>query len=105
MTDRNDRRGQYLERDNDYCGRIHIDREGFRGPELAARKAPGVLRLMAIGSSTTFDPSVSGDAATWPARLQFLLAQLWAGPPGEEVNGGGSSEPRVGEVNPGGYAT
>ncbi len=85
---RHGRLGHALVRDYDYFGRIHIDREGFRGPELAARKAPGVLRLMAIGSSTTFDPSVSGDAATWPARLQFWLTELWPGHQVEVINAG-----------------
>ena len=80
--------GHALIRDFDYAGRIHIDREGFRGPEVAVEKAPGVARIMAIGSSTTFDPGVSGDAATWPARLQFWLTQRSPGHPVEIINAG-----------------
>jgi lysophospholipase L1-like esterase len=75
------RLGHAMVRGFDYFGWIHINHEGFRGPEVAVQKAPGVLRIMAVGSSTTFDRSVSGDAATWPARLQFSLNQL----PGRSV--------------------
>jgi len=46
------------------------------------------VRIMAIGSSTTFDPTVSGDQATWPARLQFWLHQLVPERPIEVVNAG-----------------
>ena len=45
-------------------------------------------RTLAIGSSTTFDPGVSGDAATWPARLQFWLAQLSPAHTVEVINAG-----------------
>ncbi len=51
-------------------------------------KPAHVLRIMAIGSSTTFDPGVSGDAATWPARLEYWLNQLSPSHPVEVVNAG-----------------
>ena len=65
------RLGHAFVRGFDYFGWIHINHEGFRGPEVAVQKAPGVLRIMAVGSSTTFDPSVTSDAATWPARRRL----------------------------------
>ena len=55
---------------------------------MAVVKPPGVVRIMAIGSSTTFDPAVSGDQATWPARLQFWLHQLAPSQPVEVINAG-----------------
>ena len=85
---RHGRLGHALVRNFDYFGWIHIDREGFRGPEVAVDKPPGEMRIMAIGSSTTFDPVVSGDQATWPARLQFWLHQLAPNQPVEVVNAG-----------------
>lgn len=82
------RLGHALVRDFDYFGRIHINRNGFRGAETSAAKAPGIVRLMVVGSSTTFDPAVSGDQATWPARLQFWLTQLAPNHPVEVINAG-----------------
>ncbi len=85
---RHGRLGHALVRGFDYFGRIHIDRDGFRGGEVSATKASGTVRVMAIGSSTTFDPSVSGDAAAWPARLQGELNKLLPGRPTEVINAG-----------------
>ncbi len=82
------RLGHAFVRGFDYFGWIHINHEGFRGPEVAVQKAPGVLRIMAVGSSTTFDPSVTSDAATWPARLQFWLNQVLPGHSVEVINAG-----------------
>jgi|SRR2546426_84494 len=82
------RLGHALVRDFDYFGWIHVNHQGFRGPDVAVQKAPSVLRIMAVGSSTTFDPSVSGDTATWPARLRFWLNQLSPGRPVEVINAG-----------------
>src|SRR5688572_21236594 len=62
-------------RDMDYDGVVHINRHGFRGPDFALQKAPGTFRIMVIGASTTFDPCVSDDTRTWPARLEYWLQQ------------------------------
>jgi lysophospholipase L1-like esterase len=85
---RHARLGHALVHDFDYFGWIHIDREGFRGPEVAVAPTPGTLRIMVVGSSTTFDPSVSGDAAAWPARLQFWLKALVPQRSVEVINAG-----------------
>jgi lysophospholipase L1-like esterase len=85
---RHARLGHALVRDFDYFGWVHVDREGFRGPEVAVEKAPGTVRIMAVGSSTTFDPAVSGDQATWPARLEVWLNRLAPQHPVEVVNAG-----------------
>jgi len=77
-----------LVRDDDYFGWIHINREGFRGGDVPVGRTPGVARIMVVGSSTTFDPLVSRDAAAWPARLQFWLQQLAPTRPVEVLNAG-----------------
>lgn len=85
---RHGRLGHALVRDYDYFGHLHIDRQGFRGPDVSLAKTPGTLRIMAIGSSTTFDPGVSNDSATWPARLEAWLRQLAPGQRVEVINAG-----------------
>jgi lysophospholipase L1-like esterase len=77
-----------LVRNFDYFGWIHVNGQGFRGPEVSVAKAPGTLRVMMVGSSTTFDPGVSSDQATWPARLQVLLNGAVDGRPVEVINAG-----------------
>jgi len=85
---RHSRLGHALVRDYDYFGHIHVDREGFRGPDVPVSKVPGTLRIMAVGSSTTFDPGVSSDTATWPARLQAWLQRLAPDQRVEVINAG-----------------
>jgi len=46
----------------------------FRGRSYPARKPPGLLRVLALGSSSTFGYGVSGRDA-WAARLEGLLNQ------------------------------
>src|SRR3989454_602413 len=73
---RHDRLGYALVRNADYFGWVHVNREGFRGPDVLPDKSPGVVRIMVVGSSTTFDSFVTRDSAAWPARLQFWLKDL-----------------------------
>ena len=47
---------------------------GYRSPERAVERAPGVVRILCAGGSTTFDIAALGDAGTWPWRLESLLA-------------------------------
>ena len=55
--------------------RVTVNSLGFRGPEFSPQKPEGTYRIFALGGSTTFGhfPSVSSDAATYPARLESLL--------------------------------
>jgi lysophospholipase L1-like esterase len=53
---------------------VRINRLGFRGPDYAWEPAPGTLRLLAFGGSSTFCWQSSTEEATWPARLQHYLA-------------------------------
>lgn len=77
-----------LVRDFDYAGRIHVNRQGFRGADVSLSPTPGTLRIMLVGSSTTFDPAVSGDRAAWPARLEYWLNELGTTRPVEVINAG-----------------
>lgn len=47
---------------------------GYRSPERPLAKAPGTLRVLAAGGSTTFDTLAPDNAATWPQRLEERLA-------------------------------
>ena len=61
---------------------------GYRGEEFESPKPPGVVRVLAIGGSTTFDVCVTSDAATWTSRLEEALARRFPGRRIEVVNGG-----------------
>ena len=63
-------------RDANDFGRIHINRHGFRGPDVQVRKDSGTTRIMAMGASATFDICVERDAEAWPARMDFWLDSL-----------------------------
>jgi lysophospholipase L1-like esterase len=85
---RHGRLGYALVRNSDYYRWVHVDREGFRGPEVNLNKAPGTLRVMIVGASTVFDSYVTRDSAAWAARLQFWLQTLAPGLRVEVVNAG-----------------
>ena len=77
-----------LVRNSDYFGWVHIDGGGFRGPEVTEAKPAGVLRIMVVGSSTTFDIGASRDDRTWPARLQYWLQRSDPGRRVQVINAG-----------------
>jgi hypothetical protein len=52
---------------------VAINRLGHRGPERSQSKPPGTYRILCIGGSNTFGPSVS-DTETWPAALEIALS-------------------------------
>lgn len=68
--------------------RISINRLGFRGPDVPLVKPPGTTRVLVVGASTTFDPCVPNDAATWPAQLERQLNALAPGRRFEVLNSG-----------------
>ena len=80
--------GYSMVRAYDYFGWVHIDSAGFRGPEVSLVRAPGVVRIMVVGASTTFDIRVTADSLAWPARLQGDLAEGTGGRPIEVINAG-----------------
>jgi len=53
---------------------VKINSLGFRGPEIALEKPAGVVRIACLGASTTYCAEVPNEA-TWPARLQEILAR------------------------------
>jgi lysophospholipase L1-like esterase len=86
---RHSRLGLALVRDYDYFGWYHTNRQGFRGTRpVSIEKTPGVLRILAVGGSTTFDVAVSSDSAAWPARLEHWVQQLYPGRKFEVINAG-----------------
>src|SRR5262249_13952739 len=85
------RRGYEMVPDRDhftYENPVHVNRLGLRGPDLA-KKAPGELRILCLGDSTTYGQGVA-EEDTIPACLEAELARL--SPPGSRrvrvVNGG-----------------
>lgn len=83
------RLGHALVRDHDHYGWASVNAQGFRGATpTALARTPGSLRIMVVGSSTTFDVSVSPDARAWPNRLGALLRARMPGRAVEVLNAG-----------------
>lgn len=83
------------QRGTDYYGWVSIGRQGFRGSRDVAEATPdSVLRILAVGGSTTFDSNTSGDSSAWPARLEQILDSV-AAPQRFEVLNAGVSGYRV----------
>ncbi len=51
-----------------------VNRHGFRGPDFEIAKAPGVVRVLTLGGSSTFGLG-SSDSETYPSQLQARLNQ------------------------------
>ncbi len=62
--------------DADYYGWLQINSLGFRGREFSAEKPAGVLRVVCIGGSTTFDIGSVGEASPWPEVMEAELREL-----------------------------
>ena len=77
-----------LVRGSDYYGWVHINREGFRGREVSLTPPADVIRIMAVGASTTMDALVGRDESAWPARLEFWLNRQAPGQHFEVINAG-----------------
>lgn len=61
---------------------------GYRGREITREKAPGLLRILAVGGSTTVSfPYLANPDDAWPAQLERLLAER-TGARVEVVNAG-----------------
>src|SRR5262249_35329882 len=52
--------------------RVTINGSGFRGREFEKEKAPGVIRVVTLGASSTFGFS-NRDADTYPYQLEQML--------------------------------
>ena len=51
-----------------------INRLGFRGPDYEWAPAPGTLRVLTLGGSSTFGVETVEEGSTWPAQLEARLA-------------------------------
>ena len=85
---RHSRLGHALVRGADYYGWVHIDHEGFRGRDVSVVPPAGVVRIMVLGASTTFDALTGSDDKAWPVRLEFWLDSLSPGQRFEVLNAG-----------------
>lgn len=66
--------------------RVGINSRGFRGKEFTETKAPGIVRVITLGASSTFG-YYNRDETTYPAILEDLLNEATGGdPPFEVIN-------------------
>ncbi len=77
-----------LVRNGSYYDWVHVNAQGFRGPREVGLKKDGVVRIMTVGGSTTFDSFVTADDRAWPARLEHWLATNAPGCGFEVINAG-----------------
>jgi lysophospholipase L1-like esterase len=63
---------------------VTINGQGFRGREFTAVKAPGVVRVLTLGASSTFG-YYNRDDETYPVRLEQQLNEACGGTPRFEV--------------------
>jgi len=63
---------------------VEINSRGFRGGEFTTAKAPGVVRVLTLGASSTFG-YYNRDDETYPVRLEERLNELCGGEPRFEV--------------------
>jgi lysophospholipase L1-like esterase len=66
--------------------RLNTNSYGFRGPDVAVPKPKGVVRILCIGGSTTYEGS--DDSYTYPALLEEQLRARFPGRQIEVVNCG-----------------
>lgn len=80
--------GLRLPAPNSRHGRIVINEQGFRGKVVATPKPPGTIRLLFIGSSSTFGPYIGDADATWPYVAVTVLQQYFPDCHFDVVNAG-----------------
>jgi hypothetical protein len=69
-------------------GRIKINRDGFRSPEISKQKPPRTVRLAFLGGSSTFCAEVSSNEATWPDLVTQGLRERYPDVRFEYLNAG-----------------
>ena len=69
-------------------GHIRTNSMGFRGPEIATPKPPGVVRIAFLGASTTWCAEVSSNELVWPALVTDALRQRFPESKFDYVNAG-----------------
>jgi len=68
-------------------GKISVNREGFRGPEIAAQSAGNIVQIAFVGHSTTLDP-YSGETQNWPFLVSRAIGSDIPDCRVELINGG-----------------
>lgn len=58
-------------------GTLAFNSLGFRSPEIASAKPPGVVRIAFLGNSTTLDAFVAQTERTWPHLIADALQRLF----------------------------
>ncbi len=71
-----------------HTARIHVNRLGFRGPEITVPKPPNDIRLAFLGASTTYCAEVSSDSMAWPDLVTRSLRAAIPGQPFDFINSG-----------------
>lgn len=64
---------------------VQINNQGFRGPDFEIEKAPETVRILTLGSSSTFGYR-NNDEQTYPAQLQEVLDQTGGDTKYEVIN-------------------
>lgn len=73
---------------NQHASTFRINARGLRGPEPAAPKPAGLVRVLLLGGSVAWGTGASGDDATIAAGLQHELAARWEPARVEVINAG-----------------
>ena len=67
---------------------IHINRLGFRGPEIPVEKGPA-YRIVTLGESTTFGHTMYADDVPWPRLLERMITnEFGLSRPAQVINAG-----------------
>lgn len=78
--------GQYAQKDDllgysltpgKMVGEYSINSLGFRGRDFTPDKAPGTVRVICVGGSTTIGSNAGGDAFAYPAILEEILRKVF----------------------------
>jgi lysophospholipase L1-like esterase len=68
---------------------FHINKLGFRSPEISREKPAGAFRVFCMGDSITMGPALPS-SALYPEVLQGMLGQKYPGKTFEVINAGAS---------------
>ncbi len=67
---------------------LTVNRWGFRGGEIPKVKPDGLVRIAAVGGSTTFGVEASSDEAVWVAKTAALLTERAGAAEYDAINAG-----------------
>ncbi|MFB3040279.1 MAG: SGNH/GDSL hydrolase family protein [Candidatus Poribacteria bacterium] len=70
-------------------GSLQHNEQGYRGAAVPLNRAPGKLRILFLGGSTTYGLKVPNPDETYPAQIGRILEQMPEGKNGVEIINGG----------------